>query len=268
MVTRNTAKANIRHCRLVFVRAWRPQRTICDVALWTLLCAWAPQAIHARTPADSAAPIEAVSPDAPESHQRILGVIPNYQTVSDPNLPYVPLRMRDKWKLFLEETADPFTIGSAAAGAAIAQIGNGNPRYGDGFKPWLQRFGAAQADITTQNFFQDTVLSSLFREDPRYFRKGRGSSVLNRAAYALSRAVITRRDSGCNSFNFSGILGMGMGIALSDAYYPSGSRGARELESRIGTSLAASALGNLLPEFWPDFKQKIARHKQSAVATQ
>ena len=56
--------------------------------------------------------------------------------------------------------------------------------------------------------------------------------------------------------------GTGMGIALSDAYYPPRSVGGGELESRIITSLSATALGNLLPEFWPDIKQKFSRHKQ------
>ncbi len=221
----------------------------------------------AQTPALNAVPPEQEIPvlpgKIPESYQRILGVIPNFQTVSDPTLPYVPLRARDKWKLFLRETVDPYTFASAAGGAALSQIDNDNPKYGYGVKSYLQRFGAAQADVTTQNFFQDAVLASLLHEDPRYFRMGPGHSVLTRVGYALSRVFITKRDSGKETFNFSGILGMGMGIALSDAYYPPRSVGGGELESRVVTSLSAWALSNLLPEFWPDVKQKwLSRHKK------
>src|SRR5665213_3341348 len=226
--------------------------------LRVLLCLGAPFLVNAQTTPD---PANAVPYSQPDSYNRILGVIPNYQTVSDPGLAYVPLRVIQKWKLFVKETVDPYTFASAAGGAAISQIDNDNPKYGYGMKPYLQRFGAALADITTQNFFSDAVLASLLREDPRYFRKGPASPVLNRVAYALSRIVITRRDSGRSSFNFSGIGGTGMGIALSDAYYPRPSVGGGELESRIITSLAASALGNLLPEFWPDVKQKLARRR-------
>jgi hypothetical protein len=129
----------------------------------------------------------------------------------------------------------------------------------------LQRFGAAQADITTQNFFQDAVLASLFHEDPRYFRMGPRSSVLHRIAYAVSRVAITRRDSGPDSgkdgFNFSGVVGMELGIALSNAYYPPKSVNGGEMAYRTFTSLTASALGNLLPEFWPDIKARLARYK-------
>jgi len=189
-----------------------------------------------------------------------MGVIPNFQTVSDPATPYVPLRVRDKWKLFVKESVDPFTFFSAAAGAGIAQWHNDDPSYGIGFQAYLQRFGAAQADITSQNFFQDAVLAPLFREDPRYFRKGPGSTVLHRIAYAVSRAAITRRDSGKNSFNFSGIVGMELGIALSNTYYPPRSVNGEEVAERTATSLAATALGNLLPEFWPDIREKLNRH--------
>jgi hypothetical protein len=203
----------------------------------------------------------AVQPNEPISNDRILGIIPNFQTVSDPNKPFVPLRVRDKWKLFVKESVDPFAFFSAAAGAGISQWHNEDPRYGIGFAPYMQRFGAGQADLTSQNFFQDAVLASLFHEDPRYFRKGPGSPVLRRIAYAVSRVAITRRDSGKDGFNFSGIVGMEMGIALSNAYYPPKSVNGGEMAYRTFTSLAASALGNLAPEFWPDVKAKLARYK-------
>ena len=205
----------------------------------------------------------AQSPATPISNERILGVIPNFQAVNDPAVPYAPLRVRDKWWLFVKETMDPFTFASSAAGAGLSQWHNGDPKYGLGTKPYFQRFGAAQADATTQNFFSDAVLASLLHEDPRYFREGPGHSVLHRIGYATSRVVVTRKDSGSHGFNFSGILGMGLGIALSNAYYPPASVYSEEVESRTATSISASALGNLLPEFWPDVKTKLnsLRHR-------
>jgi hypothetical protein len=141
---------------------------------------------------------------------------------------------------------------------------NEDPKYGTGSAAYMQRFGAAQADLTSQNFFQDAILATLFHEDPRYFRKGPGATVLRRIIYAMSRAAITRRDSGKEGFNFSGILGMEMGIALSNAYYPPRSVNGGEVAYRTITSFSASALGNLLPEFWPDIRQKWDhfKHKQ------
>jgi hypothetical protein len=212
-----------------------------------------PLLLHSQTPPDA-------EPAPPISNDRILGVIPNFQTVSDPETPYMPLRVRDKWKLFMKESVDPFAFASAAAGAGISQLHNEDPKYGIGSQAYFQRFGAAQADITSQNFFQDAVLASLFHEDPRYFRKGPASTVFHRIAYAVSRAVITRRDSGKEGFNFSGLVGMELGIVLSNAYYPPKSVNGGEMAYRTGSSFAATALGNLLPEFWPDIKERLKRH--------
>jgi hypothetical protein len=226
------------------------------------VCLVAPLLLHAQTLTDDVpAPVEAVLPASPISNDRILGVIPNFQTVSDPATPYTPLRVRDKWMLFVKESGNSYAVFSAAAGAGISQWHNDDPKYGVGFGPYMQRFGAAQADLTTQNLFQDAVLPSLLHEDPRYFRRGPGSTVFRRITYAVSRAVITRRDSGKDSFNFSGVLGMELGIALSNSYYPPKSINGEEIAYRTLTSLTASALGNLLPEFWPDIKARLARHK-------
>jgi hypothetical protein len=197
----------------------------------------------------------------PVNNDRILGVIPNYLTVEDPTQKVAPLTAKQKFHLFAKETFDPFMAASAAAGAALSQVDNDNPKYGVGAGPYAQRFGAAVADITTQNFFQDAVLASVLHEDPRYFRKGPEYGVWYRVGYALSRVVVTRTDAGKDRFNYSGMLGMGAGIALSNAYYPDSSVSASEVGYRFGTSMVASALSNLLPEFWPDIHQKFFHHK-------
>jgi hypothetical protein len=200
----------------------------------------------------------------PVSAGRILGVIPNFLTVEDPQRKFAPLTVKQKFGLFAKETLDPFTAASAAAGAALSQIDNDNPKYGHGAGPYAQRFGAAVADITTQSFFSDAVLASILHEDPRYFRRGAEYGAWNRVGYALSRVVVTRTDFGARSFNYSGMLGMGMGIALSNAYYPDRSVNGEVVATRFGTSLIAKALGNLLPEFWLDFHEKFFHRKPRA----
>jgi hypothetical protein len=202
-----------------------------------------------------------LSTDDSLNHDRIFGLIPNYLTVEDSTRNVAPLTVKEKFRLFAKETVDPFTVLSAAAGAAISQVDNQNPKYGEGGGPYAERFGAAVADIATQNFFQDAVLASLLHEDPRYFRRGPEFGVWYRVGYALSRVVVTRTDAGKQRFNFSGVLGMSAGIALSNAYYPDSSVSASEVGYRFGTSIMASALSNLLPEFWPDIHEKFFRRK-------
>jgi hypothetical protein len=198
---------------------------------------------------------------APGNSDRILGVIPNYQTVEEPTPSTPPLTSLQKWQLFARESSDPFTIVASGLGAVISQARNNDPKYGShGISAFGQRFGAALADETSQNFFSDAVLASWLHEDPRYFRKGPGSRVLARMGYAISRPFVTRMDSGRPSVNWSQLLGTSMGIALSNAYYPPKSVNARESSSRLISSFGSAALGNLLPEFWPDIRKKFA-HK-------
>jgi hypothetical protein len=212
--------------------------------------------------ADPSEPATSSNPASSNNDKRILGVIPNYQTVSGPHQNVRPLSVKQKFGLFAKETFDPFILVSAAAGAALSQADNDHPKYGQGSGPYAERFGAAVADVTTQNFFSDAVLASLLREDPRYFRKGHEYRFWPRLGYALSRVVVTRTDAGTRSFNYAGILGIGMGIALSNAYYPNSSVSGSVVATRLGTSLVASALSNILPEFWPDIRQKVFRRKR------
>lgn len=229
----------------------------CPLAAMCLL--WACQ-LFPQTPANTGP--GTIDPAAPATNDRIFGVIPNYQTVSNPQQSVSPLSVKQKFGLFAKETFDPFVVVSSAAGAALSQADNDHPQYGQGSGPYAERFGAAVADVTTQNFFSDAVLASLLHEDPRYFRKGKEYGFWSRLGYATSRVVITRTDAGKPSFNYSGIFGMAMGIALSNAYYPARSVNGKVDAARVGTSLVSASLSNILPEFWPDIRQKFFRRKR------
>jgi hypothetical protein len=225
-------------------------------------------AVHAQESAADLDPVEQriqriqpVEPVDPISSDRILGVIPNFQTVSDPTVQVAPLTPRQKFTLFVKETVDPFTLVSAAMGAGLSQAGDNTPKYGEGIVPYSQRLGAAFTDMATQNFFSDALLATVLHEDPRYYRMGPSHSIPRRVVYSMSRLVITRRDSGATTFNFSGVGGMALGIGLSNAYYPSRSVSGSVTEARFISSVTGFALGNLLPEFWPDVKEKLSRFR-------
>ena len=187
--------------------------------------------------------------------KRLLGVIPDYQTV-DPSDPGTPLTHAQKWSLALKETADPFNVANAFMTAAFSQADNQTPKYGEGGAAYAKRFGAAMGDMATQNLFSAGVLANLLHQDPRYFRLGPQASVIRRIGYSVSRVVITRQDSGRPAFNASGLGGMVLGIAASNAYYPSESVHGYVIAERLTTSLTGSVMGNLMSEFLPDIQKK------------
>lgn len=171
--------------------------------------------------------------------------------------PYPPSSVAEKWDFFNTETVAPFTLGAGAFNAAVSQVTRSTPLYGR--HPWPaaypERFGASVGDIVSQNFFGDFVLASAFHEDTRYRRQGPSHRLWPRIGYAITRSIVTRTDSGGAEFNSANVLGTGMSAALSNAYYPPGSRNAHDFAMNWATSVAGSGLANLMPEFGPDFRR-------------
>ena len=206
--------------------------------------------------------IQPVRPAAPVFNQdRIMGVLPDYQTVRDTTHWVAPLSVKEKWILAVKQTVDPVNIATAFFTAAESQAGNQTPKYGEGWPNYGRRVGAAQLDFASQNFFSAGVLASLLHQDPRYFRRGPQSKFVSRIFYSLSQLVIAHQDSGRRAFNASGIGGMAMGIAASNLYYPAASRNGTVMASRVSTSLMGGAVGILMSEFWPDVQQRFFKRK-------
>ena len=199
-------------------------------------------------------------PASGANDDRILGIIPNYQTVSDPTKPYTPLTPRQKWGLFVRSSLDPFNLANAAIGAGFSQVGNKTPQYGVGAGAYGARYGAALADLSTQNMFSAGVLACLLHQDPRYFRKGPEASIVSRVVYSISRIAVAKNDSGKNVFNVAGLGGMALGIGASNLYYPSPSVHGSVMLNRLTTSLTGSLFGALTSEFWPDLEVLLKRH--------
>jgi len=222
-------------------------------------------------PADSAVTAPAPVPVAPVpvapahtdpfNEERIMKVMPDYQTVRVPSADTKPLTAGQKWLLAWKETVDPFNIASAAMAAGFSQAANQTPKYGVGGVAYSERFAAAVADFGSQNVFSAGLLAVVLHQDPRYFRKGPGSKIPARVAYALKALVVCHNDAGHEVFNSSGIFGMMMGIGASNLYYPAPSRNGGVMAGRLQTSLFGGVVGNLTSEFWPDLEKKFFHHK-------
>jgi len=171
--------------------------------------------------------------------------------------------MDEKWHFFLDETVTPLTLVAASLDATASQLTRSAPLYGK--HPWKhgafpKRLGATVGDDISQNFLADFLLASAFHEDTRYVRMGPSRKMWPRIGYAISRAVITRKDSGDPVFNFANIGGCAMSAGLSNAYYPPVSRTVSDSLTNWGTNVAGAGLTNLAPEFGPDVANFFKRH--------
>ena len=193
----------------------------------------------------------------PEPHQtkRILGVIPNFRAVtSTRQLP--PQTVKEK---FLTATEDSFDYSSVAIPAALAGFGlarNATPEFGTGAAGYGQYLWHSAIDQTSENYMVEFVLPVLTHEDTRFYTLENGS-FLKRTSYALSRAVVTRSDSGAKVVNLSEIVGSGAAAGLSSAYYPAQERSFANTGTQWGLNIGIDAAAFVAKEFWPDINRHL-----------
>jgi hypothetical protein len=182
-----------------------------------------------------------------EEKQRVLGVIPNFYVSYISNA--APLTPKQKFELAWKTSVDPVTFGLNGAIAGIQQAQNDFSGYGQGAQGYAKRFGASYANLVTETFIGGAILPSLFKQDPRYFYKGTGST-RSRILYAIANAVICKGDNKRWQANYSGIIGSLAAGGISNLYYPAQDRNGAVLtfeNALIG--IGESAAANILQEF-------------------
>lgn len=200
-----------------------------------------------------------------ENPKRILDIIPNFQTTNE-KPEYTPMTPREKYILAYHQTVDFSAHIGNLFQAALQQASNGQPHYGQGWGPYAQRFGAAEADQVTSAFFIFGFLPHVLKQDPRYFRRGKGS-LWSRIVYAASRTVIARTDAGNPTFNTPQVLGQLLQQGISTAYYPEQDRSVNGVFEDWGINLAYNTAYNALKEYYPDFLRWVFhRHRQEQAA--
>ena len=215
-----------------------------------------PQGTQAAGLGQTAPVAEKTSPakSQEEEHPRLFWILPTYRVADSKSVR--PLTAREKWRLFVKDKTDPFTIGWVAFEAGLAQASDDFSGYGQGAAGYGKRFGAGLADETASGFFGTYLFPSVLHQDPRYYRLGAGP-FKRRLGHALIRPVLTHKDSGERAFNWSGMLGSVATSSLSNAYYPEENRGIGATFSRVAMSIPFSMIDELVNEFGPDLEKKI-----------
>jgi hypothetical protein len=182
-----------------------------------------------------------------EETQRVLGVIPNFYVTYVPNPP--PLTSRQKFNLAWKSSIDPVTLLAVGVFAGIEQATNSDSGYGQGAQGYAKRYGAGFADSLIGTMIGGAILPSWWKQDPRYFYKGTGTT-RSRVMYAIENAVMCKGDNGRWQVNYSAIIGGLAAGGISNLYYPASNRSGIGLtfeNALIGTG--ESAVSNLFQEF-------------------
>lgn len=165
-----------------------------------------------------------------EEQQRILGVMPNFNTTNLHNA--APLSKEQKFQLALKGAVDPFAFVAAGLDAGLGQWEKDTPGYGYGATGYAQRVEAAYLDAFDGAIMGDALLPSLLHQDPRYFRQGVGSFG-SRFMHAIASAYRCKDDDGRWTWNYSNLLGNLAAGGIANAYYAPSDRGRAHVRTRI-----------------------------------
>jgi hypothetical protein len=220
-----------------------------------------PQGQNAPVPADSKK-----AEDTKKSNDRMFYVMPNYLTV-DGQSQVPPVTWKEKFSMAAKGSFDPYEFTIVGIVAGIHQAANSDPGFGQGFKGYAKRYGAAFADQVDGNIMVGGLFPTILKIDPRYYRLGRGSFA-HRFGYAIDRIFIARKDSGSHMFNIPEFAGNAAAIGISNVYYPAADRNFSGNINDWGTQMGLDAFGNELKEFWPDIHAYLQRRQERHLQKQ
>ncbi|HWF38448.1 MAG TPA: hypothetical protein VG322_08010 [Candidatus Acidoferrales bacterium] len=162
---------------------------------------------------------------------------------------------KQKFLLFVQDMKDPVTFVAAGFNAGLDQAEDTDPTFGHDAAGYSKRFAAEYTNNAISEFFKDFAYPSIFSEDPRYYRLGRGDTG-HRLAHALEHVVVAHQEDGSHMFNFSEWLGTTSAVALGDLYHPGNKPGVGPAASRIGFAIGQDMGYDVLREFWPEIAHK------------
>jgi hypothetical protein len=104
-------------------------------------------------------------------------------------------------------------------------------------------------NFASATMLRDGLFPAVFHQDPRYYYRGKGTKT-SRVLYALSTAVVCKGDNGKNQFAYAALLGNLSAGALTNLYYPAGSKNglSTTFENGALATLGVGA-GHVLQEF-------------------
>jgi hypothetical protein len=212
-----------------------------------------PQTTSGSTTAPSDKSRRNITANTGTQPHRILGLMPNYRSVSAGEIPPPP-SFKQSFKIATHQAFDYSTFVFLGLTTATA--------YGQGSHPSLDTYNGGDAvfwaylwrgflDKTDGTYQSAWILPTLLHEDTRYYAMGHGSK-WKRLGYSMSRVAVARTYSGHNTINLAGLGGKAGAQAVSTTYYPPGSEEFSVLATKFAYSCARDVGFTVFREFYPD----------------
>jgi hypothetical protein len=202
---------------------------------------------------------DAASPNGNHQTKRVLGLVPNFRTVSaDIKLP--PMSAKDKFIIAGKDTFDYSALFVAGVQAGFAMNSDSYPEFHQGAAGYARYYWHTLADTSSENFFVGGLGPIVFKQDNRFYTLGHGSFG-KRSWYAASRVLFTRKDDGDKAFNFSEIIGSGASSGLSTLWYPKQYQTWTKVGQKWLTSDLIDCFNFWWKEWWPTANKYVFHQK-------
>jgi hypothetical protein len=195
------------------------------------------------------------NPEGGKQTKRILWIVPNFRAVSA-GVKLPPQSVKEKFKTGALDSFDYSAFIFVGIQAGISQASDGYPAFRQGAAGYGRYYWHTFADQTDENLWVEGILPVVLHEDSRYYTLGHGGFI-KRGIYAVSRTVITRSDSGKETFNASEVFGAGTAAAISSTYYPTQYRDWTKIGQRWLTNVLLDFGTFAAKEYWPDVNRAI-----------
>lgn len=191
--------------------------------------------------------------------KRILGIIPNFRAVSTSQV-LPPQSAKDKFITATEDSFDYSALVLPAVLAGYSMATRATPEFRQGAAGYGRYFWHSWVDQSSENYAVEFIVPTLTHEDIRYYTLGKGG-FFKRTGYALSRAIITRSDSGTATFNIGEVVGAGAAAGITNLYYPASERTFGNTAQKWGLNVGIDAGTFVFKEFWPDINHALFHNK-------
>ena len=207
-----------------------------------------PETTPASTTVQTTNP-DAVSPNGNQQTKRVLGIVPNFRSVSaDVKLP--PMSPKEKFIIAGKDTFDYSALFIAGIQAGFAMNSKSYPEFGQGLKGYGQYYWHTLADTASENFFVGGIGPVVFKQDNRFYTLGHGTFG-KRSFYAVTRVLVSRKDDGDSTFNFSEVIGSGASAGFSTLWYPKQYQTWTKVGQKWLTSDLIDCFNFWWKEWWP-----------------
>jgi hypothetical protein len=197
--------------------------------------------------------------------QRILGIMPNFRSVSGGAMPHPP-GWKYNFKVATEQATDYSSFLFLGLTSLSAEGIDEHPDLGHGASGFYAYTWRGFLDKSDNTYLSAWLLPSLIHEDTRYYALGAGHNIPLRELYVISRQGVARTYGGHQTPNIAGLGGKVLTQIVSRQYYPTSATTFPVLAEKFGYSVMRDVIFTSIREFYPDAAAHFIRKHREKMA--